>query len=260
MNSQRSAAAAAILCATLAAGDIRSRAAGDEAIAAPNTDVRAAMAPKAGARLPVFVPPNRGAPKTRVGGATRGKQLPGTPSVAALVPEEGGLTVEAQPVLYWYLSESTTSRVDVTIVDEASVTPLLETTIQGPLAPGVHAIRLADHGVSLAPGINYQWFVALVPDSEKRSNDVIAGGSIERVAPPEPLREQLAAAAAEPARSSVLAEAGIWYDALDAMSRAVEASPRNSEARDTWAALLEQVGLTEVARVERDTAGVQGQR
>jgi hypothetical protein len=170
------------------------------------------------------------------------------------VPEDGGLTVEAQPVLYWYLSEKTAGRVDVTIVDEASVAPVLETTIAGPLSPGVHPIRLADHQVSLAPGIQYQWFVSLVPDAEKRSNDVIAGGGIERVAPSEPLREKLAAAE-EPSRSFVLAEAGIWYDALDAISRAVEASPRDVEARSSRAALLDQVGLAEIARVEREAAG-----
>jgi hypothetical protein len=118
------------------------------------------------------------------------------------VPEDGGLTVEAQPVLYWYLSGETKGRIDVTIVDEASVTPLLETTIAGPLAPGVHPIRLADHQISLQPGVNYQWFVALVPDAERRSNDVIAGGGIERVVPSDPLREKLAAAQA-PSRSFV---------------------------------------------------------
>ena len=254
MRALHGATAAAILCGTLAAGDLPARAAGDEKPATPTGGVVVAAAPPSAARLPVFVPPKRGAPKTRVGGATRGARTPGTPSLQALVPEDGGLTVEAQPVLYWYLSEATRGRIDVTIVDESSAAPLLEATIAGPLAPGVHPIRLADHQVSLAPGINYQWFVALVPDAERRSNDVIAGGGIERVAPSDPLREKLAAAEA-PSRSFVLAEAGIWYDALEAISRAVEASPRDPEARGSRAALLEQVGLAEVARVEREAAG-----
>jgi hypothetical protein len=189
----------------------------------------------------------------RVGGATRGTASPGAPSLLALVPEDGGLTVEAHPVLYWYLSQPTSGRVDLTIVDESSVAPLLETTIAGPLAPGVHAIRLAEHQVSLSPGVHYQWYVALVPDAERRANDVISGGGIERVDAPEPLREKLAAEQAEPAFA--LAEAGIWYDAFDALSREVEASPRDIAARGSRAALLEQVGLAEVARVEREAAG-----
>jgi len=253
MRKLRGTTAVVMLCGTLAAGDLPSRAAGDEKPAAPNGGVVVAAAPPSAARLPVFVPPKRGAPQTRVGGATRGTKTPGTPSLQALVPEDGGLTVEAQPVLYWYLSQETRGRIDVTIVDEASAVPVLETTIAGPLAPGVHPIRLADHQVSLAPGINYQWFVALVPDAQRRSNDVIAGGGIERVAPSEPLREKLAAAEA-PSRSFLLAEAGIWYDALDAISRAIEVSPGDSEARSSRAALLEQVGLAEIARVEREAA------
>jgi len=247
-----------LLFVLIAAGDTRSRAAEADASTAPDDDASEVASATPASRLPVFVPPNRGAPKSRVGGATRGKQRAGTPSLAALVPEDGGLTVEAQPVLYWYLSESTTGRVDVTIVDEASVTPLLEATIPGPLTSGVHPIRLADHGVSLAQGVDYQWFVALVPDAGKRSDDVIAGGGIERIAVPAPLRDKLAAASG-PARSSVLAEAGIWYDALDATSRAIDASPHDGEARDSRAALLEQVGLTEVALLERG-ATVKGER
>jgi hypothetical protein len=242
-----------ILCGALTAGAAPVQAADEKKSDAPAGGVVVAAAPSGSTPLPVFVPPKRGAPKVRVGGATRGTASPGAPSLLALVPEDGGLTVEANPVLYWYLSAPTTGRIDVTIVDEASVAPLLETTIAGPLAPGVHAIRLADHKVSLSPGVHYQWYVALVPDADRRANDVIAGGGIERVAAPEPLREKLAAAQAAP--GFALAEAGIWYDAFDALSRQVEASPRDPPARGSRAALLDQVGLAEVARVEREAAG-----
>jgi hypothetical protein len=253
MATLRNRTAVVILGGILAAGQLPARAAEGEKAPAPSGDVVVAGAPPGAARLPVFVPPKRGAPKTRVGGATRGTKSPGTPSLQALVPEDGGLTVDAQPVLYWYLSEATGGRIDLTIIDEASVAPLLETTIEGPLAPGLHPIRLADYQISLAPGINYAWFVSLVPDANKRSNDVIAGGGIERVAPSDPLREELAAAQAS-SRGLVLAEAGIWYDALDAISRDVEASPRDPQARSARAALLEQVGFAEIARAEREAA------
>ena len=253
----------ALACTLLAWGDPRALAA--DAAPAPAGSSAASAAPAATrpARLPVFVPPNRGAPKTRVGGATRGARPPGLASLDALVPEDGGLTLEAQPVLYWYLSEATNGRIDLTIVDEASVAPLLETTIEGPLTSGVHPIRLADHGVSLAPGVDYQWFVALVPDAAKRSSDVIAGGGIARMETPEALREKLARATGS-ARVNALAEAGIWYDALAATSREIEKSPGDAQARDARAALLEQVGLAEIARHERaapaESPSAQGRR
>jgi hypothetical protein len=44
----------------------------------------------------------------------------------------------------------------------------------------------------------------------------------------------------------VLAEAGIWYDALDSLSMQIEAAPENENLRAQRAALLDQVGLEDV--------------
>ena len=65
--------------------------------------------------MPVFTPTNLGAPKTRLGGATRGSQ-DGVPRTEALVPEEPGQTWNAQPVLYWYLAAKTDHRIDFTLI------------------------------------------------------------------------------------------------------------------------------------------------
>lgn len=203
--------------------------------------------------VPIFVPPNHGAPKTRVGGATRRAVKAGLPEISALVPEEAGLTIEEQPVLYWHLSKETSSRVEVTVIDDSSVDPLLETTLEGPLEAGVRRIRLADHRLHLEPGVTYQWFVVLVPNPNRRSSYKIAGGGIERVDPSDELRAELAAAGATRV-PFVLARAGIWYDALDALSRRIEASPGDVALRSQRAALFEQVGLHEVASAERSAA------
>ena len=52
----------------------------------------------------VYVPPNRGAPRTRVGGATRGSE-PQAATIEVIAPESVGLTLTGDPVLYWYLPE-----------------------------------------------------------------------------------------------------------------------------------------------------------
>jgi hypothetical protein len=44
----------------------------------------------------------------------------------------------------------------------------------------------------------------------------------------------------------VLAEAGIWYDALDSLSLQIEAAPENENLRAQRAALFDQVGLENV--------------
>ena len=107
------------------------------------------------------------------------------PMLSVLAPDHTGLTVQEQPSLYWYLSESTTYPVELTIIDDQSIQPLVETRISGPLQPGVQRVRLADYGMRLSLGVPYRWSVALVVDPDSRSRDIIAGGVIERIALPE---------------------------------------------------------------------------
>jgi hypothetical protein len=92
--------------------------------------------------------------------------------------------------------------------------------------------------------------VALVRDPERRSKDSVAGGGIERVAPSPELEARLAAADERNAYR-VLAESGIWYDAVDRLSRQIE-SDQQASLREERAALLSQVGLEKVARLERE--------
>jgi hypothetical protein len=205
---------------------------------------------------PVFIPAFRGAPKTRIGAATRQPFLTDAPEIYALVPRETGVTIEEQPVLHWYLSKPTNSPMKATLIEVRSRVHLLDTTIEDPFAEGTHALRLADFGVRLRLGITYQWSVAYSAGSNWESSDFIAGGGIERVEPSEELRSALAAAS--PARVPfILAEAGIWYEAITNLSTRIDAFPRDAELRFQRAALLHQVGLEALAQQERRTASLQ---
>jgi hypothetical protein len=229
------------------AGDDRSR----EASAAPQQAAeRAGAAPAASA--PIFVPRSRGAPQARVGGATRSAGS-APPAIEVLAPRSVGLTLESQPVLYWYLPEPTDHRIDLTVLNDASLRPLLETTVEPPKRAGVQRIRLADYGLELETGVDYQWFISIIEDAEQRAHDQIAGGAIARVDVPADLVPKLATAGAAQ-RPFVLAEGGIWYDAVDVLSRRIAAAPGDAGLRGQRAALLEQVGLEEVARAERAIA------
>jgi hypothetical protein len=202
--------------------------------------------------MPVYTPPPRGAPGGRVGGSSRGLDSRAgdrLPVLSVLAPDHTGLTVQEQPSLYWYLSKSTTYPVELTIIDNQTIQPLIERRISGPIQPGVQRIRLADYGMRLAAGVPYRWSVALVVDPENRSRDVLAGGVIERVALPEALRAQLAGAG-EARTPYIYAEAGLWYDALAAISDLIDAAPNNPSLRSQRASLLEQVQLAEVAQYD----------
>ncbi len=200
--------------------------------------------------IPVYQPPLRGTTAGgRIGGGTRGT---GEQSVtmSVLAPEHPGLTVSAQPRLYWYLSDTVNIPAELTVVDKRRTDPLLELTIAAPIQAGIHTLDLGRQGVRLEPGVRYEWFVALVVDGEQRSNDIVAGGEIEFVAPEADL-ERKVANAGEDGGAGVYAGAGIWYDAIDALSMLVERSPAESAHREHRAALLEQVGLENVAAYDR---------
>jgi hypothetical protein len=186
-----------------------------------------------------YKPPLRGAPATRVGGGTRSvgaKSL----TLSVLAPNETGYTTRDMPTIYWYVSETINRPVEVTLTTTEplrdAATPALEITLQPPISRGVHALRLEDHGVVLKPGVEYQWFVAVVSNTAQRSSDIVAGGSIQRIAQADAV------------------EGGIWYDAIDQLSKLISADPGNGKLRQQRAALLEQVGLREAATFDRSLA------
>jgi hypothetical protein len=196
------------------------------------------------AAVPVYKPPLRGAPGGRVGGGTRGSGRE-VFVLTVLAPDHSALTVTEQPSLFWYISRSTSLPIEVTLMDLRSTKPVLETRLAAPAAPGVQRIRLADHGVRLEPGVPYRWFVTIVPSSDRRSKDILAGGAIERVQPPEALTAKLAQARKEEA-ATLYAEAGVWYDALSAISDQIDSAPNDAALRTQRATLLTQVGLVAV--------------
>src|SRR5262245_5663919 len=145
------------------------------------------------AAVPIYTPPLRGAPGGRVGGGTRGSGRE-VFVLTVLAPDHSALPISEQPSLYWHISNATSLPIELTALDLRTTRPILETRLPAPVTPGVHRIRLADHGVRLEPGVPYRWFVTIVPDSDRRSKDILAGGAIERVEPPAGLPAKLAQA------------------------------------------------------------------
>lgn len=193
----------------------------------------------------VYNPPLRGAPGGRVGGGTRGAGRD-IFVLSVLAPDHTGLTTQPQPSLFWFISAPTSLPVEVTIADPNATAPVLETRIAPPVERGVHRLRLADHGVKLAAGVAYQWSVAVIPDAARRSRDILASGTIERLEPDAELAPKLATARGEELVARY-AQAGIWYDALEAVCDLIERSPADATPRRYRAALLTQAGLPGIA-------------
>jgi len=203
--------------------------------------------------MPLYQPPLRGAPGGRVGGGTRGigEELI---TLFALAPNHVALTTQEQPTLYWFLSSQSKHPIEVTLIIEEATQPLLEKRLPLPVQPGIHAIRLKDFNLHLSKTTQYRWFVALVPNADQRSKDILAGGMIERIELPEALRVKLAQAD-QLTTPYIYAESGIWYDAIMAISELIDANPNDMNLRKQRAALLEQVGLSQVAQYEMKQSG-----
>lgn len=195
---------------------------------------------------PAYKPPLRGAPAGRIGGGTRGATERESFSLLVLAPDHVGYTTQDQPCLYWFISKTTIYPIEVTVTERHAVKPLVEKLLKAPEQAGIQSVCLADHDVRLRPNVPYKWFVTLVTNAEQRSKDILAGGIIEMMTPPETLSARLKSA--ESGRAPfIYAEEGFWYDALGEISRMIEASPKDADLRQQRASLLEQVGLSEAA-------------
>ena len=218
---------------------------GGETAFAADAKPKAAASPASGVK---FRPPTTGAPSVRVTGGSRGS---GDTAITldVLAPDDVGVTTREQPSLFWFQSKPADAKFELTLLQENKVNPLVQVTVERSTKAGIQRMKLSDHGVKLAPGVEYQWVVALVSDPDNRSSDLVASGVIKRVEPTADLKEKIATAT--PASlPNVYAEAGIWYDALSVLTDQIEANPENKTLRETRADLLRQVGLKAAAGSE----------
>jgi hypothetical protein len=198
---------------------------------------------------PVYKPPLRGSPGGRVGGGTRGASLEAPVSLSVLVPDHVGLTLQTQPRLYWFISRKPTQPIEFTITEKDAVKPVLEARLKPLEKAGIQCIRLADHGVQLRQNVLYKWFVAVVTDPDRRSRDILSGGMIEVLSASPDLSARLNQAP-KAKHPFVLAEEGLWYDALAGVSDRIDAAPKDLSLRKQRAALLDQVGLNEAGEFD----------
>lgn len=214
--------------------------------AADNAQNGPAAATASGLATITYRPPLRGAPQVRIDAASRGADL-SLASLWVLAPDHAGLTVKERPSLFWCQSQPASAKLELTIIEEGKAKPWLEVAIPRLTRAGIHKFMLSKHQAGkLAANIEYQWTVALVPDLENRSKDVVASGVIKRVEAPADLSARIAKAS-KSELPAIYAEAGMWYDALESLSDLIDADPGNTTLRKQRATLLEQVGLAKAS-------------
>lgn len=205
--------------------------------ASPGETVKASKAEPTEPPLPVFVPPSRGATGQRQGAATRSITRE-VQRIELIAPNHVGLTARTSPTLYWHLAAASTVPVALTLVQPNTAQPLLSLELEAPVAAGLHALPLAEHGVTLQPGIDYRWHAALVVDAQERSRDVVSTAL---------LRYEVERVAAVHNVTS-LAAAGLWYDTFAELQRQICAADaeQTEYLQRAQSALLQQIGLGEL--------------
>src|SRR4051794_38939055 len=128
---------------------------------------------------PLYTPPKKLSPRARIGGRLRGTEG-SEPEVQAIVPDHVGFTVKEKPTLNWFLSKPTSHKVMFTLVNTEEIRPIYEAPLPGPATEGFHSIDLQTLGISLEPDVQYRWHVSVERDANSRSQDIVAGGVIER--------------------------------------------------------------------------------
>jgi hypothetical protein len=197
-------------------------------------------------QFPVYTPPKKLTPRARVGGTLRGTEGK-DPEIVALVPDHVGLTVKQTPTLNWFLSKPTSYPIHFTLNDNRKVQPVYEGALPPPQREGVQSIDLKALGLALEPNVQYRWFVSARRNAGSHSEDIVAGGMIERCEINECLVTVGPALSCDKPSVTYNAKHGLWYDAMSCVCHMIEAAPADSSLRRLRAELLKQVGLHGVA-------------
>jgi len=184
----------------------------------------------------IYRPPTQNAPAARMGGGSRGDVK--LPTIEAIVPDHAGATISSQPALYWFCSEATELPREFSLVDSVSLDTIKRQSMKGAIEAGWQKIDLKELGVSLEPGRQYEWRVAVIASTTNRSDNAVAGGMIQYVVTAPPPAEPSAIR-----QAAMLAQAGVWYDAVDTLMTELAKNPSNAAAAKALAALFSQVKL-----------------
>jgi hypothetical protein len=194
-----------------------------------------------------FRPPNRGAPPVTSGAASRGDWGDCTSSsdaLTALIPTSSlGLSASQEPTLLVYVPETSATLLELTLENEDGTEILYQQTLDAPASAGIVKLNLADYASApLERGTLYRWYVSLICDTEDLSRNAVVAGWVEPVEPSPALVNSLQQADPQD-HPRLYAEAGIWYDTLQALVDLHQSQPQNAMLAADWQALLQSVGL-----------------
>ncbi len=169
--------------------------------------------------------------------------------LTALIPENLiGLTVNDYPTFLVYIPTNSAQKAFFELKDETGKI-IYKISVKNPHEIiGVFSLNIPNKSEKLALeiGKNYKWTFTLICNFRYRSQDLIVGGSIQRVKLTQETIEQLRKASKRD-RPAIYGKAGIWHEALTELAELRRLYPQDKKITNDWQKILKQVKLDDIA-------------
>jgi hypothetical protein len=186
--------------------------------------------------------PKRSRPSVTGGAATRSTD----PVIELLAPQDHtGVTAMARPTFFWYMSAQPSTPIEFSLRDEQADQTVLVSRVTVPAA-GLVKFELPKDMPALVPNKDYSWSVSLVHDVKDGEANTTYKAFLRLQTMTPQQTEALRSADSPRDRAAVLAQEGVWYDAIAQLAWAYLRDPKGSSTQEDVLSLLSQVNLDQV--------------
>ena len=169
---------------------------------------------------------------------------PATPLAAVYPPNQVGLTTAERPTLWLYNSIPSIRRILLSVREAASQQFHSQTSIDMPPQSAWVGLQIGEDAPPLELGIVYEWAAIAICGDRPTPNDPSFNGWVRRIPPlsPDPPPQTSPFSLAQQ-----YAQQGLWYDLVTVMLEPEE-SPQDSQSMaESWADLMDYLGLDAIA-------------
>ncbi len=168
-----------------------------------------------------------------------------------LLPESNfGYTLRDYPTFFWYMPQLKVPAAGL----ELRIRPMggdrnseqVYQVANSDLKAGIMSFTLPTENPPLAEDQEYKWEVRLKCTEQ---TFIYATGNIKRMKTDNPELSQKLAAAPVEDYPAILAEAGVWYDALAMLTALQKENPKDATLAEDWVSILKMIGFDNIAAV-----------
>lgn len=153
------------------------------------------------------------------------------PNLILLVPQGPQQTVSTRPTFAWFVRDNTSVPMEFRLYGQTEngqyqlVKEIKDKQFKS--SPGITVLSWNQTAPELAIG-KYRWQVVLVCNSDRPSSNLFATSEIEVIPIPASLKTRLEQTRDPIAKSSIYAEANLWYDAIGISIASSSSAPKSS--------------------------------